>query len=294
MKRKVIGILAALVLASVGTFALVSYVQSAKERAEAGEPHTEVYVLERDVAANTPVSRIEDIVTIQEIPDSVVIDGAVVDLDELDDDLVSAVSMQQGEQLLTGRLVDAETLVRGYVPDGLQELTVALDPERAVGGSIAAGDTVGVVISFDPFDVDVVDVDPDATTLPAAQSSDGATDESTDGSDGEDTNSAAKTPNMTHLTLHQVLVTSVQYDERDTTTTDNDDGEADDDSEPLERAPSSHLLVTLALPAPHVEQVVFAAEFGHIWLTAQNEATDEDGTRVVTLGEAYDSGEPQL
>ena len=47
------------------------------------------------------------------------------------------------------------------------------------------------------------------------------------------------------------------------------------------------MLVTLALSSPQVEQVVFAAEFGHIWLTAENADADESGTRVVTLGEVY-------
>jgi hypothetical protein len=48
------------------------------------------------------------------------------------------------------------------------------------------------------------------------------------------------------------------------------------------------MLVTLALSSPQVEQVVFAAEFGHIWLTGENADADESGTRVVTLGEVYE------
>ena len=60
------------------------------------------------------------------------------------------------------------------------------------------------------------------------------------------------------------------------------------DDETVERAPSGALLVTLALSSPEVEQVVFAAEFGHIWLTAENADADESGTRIVDLGEVYD------
>ena len=47
------------------------------------------------------------------------------------------------------------------------------------------------------------------------------------------------------------------------------------------------MLVTLALSSPQVEQLVFGAEFGHIWLTAENADADESGTRIVTLGEVY-------
>src|ERR671917_139673 len=69
---------------------------------------------------------------------------------------------------------------RGDIPEGLQEVTVPLEPARALGGRIAAGDTVGVFLSFDPFDI---------------------------GNTGE------KTANVTHLELHKVVVTRVQLDD---------------------------------------------------------------------------------
>jgi pilus assembly protein CpaB len=34
------------------------------------------------------------------------------------------------------------------VPDGLQEISVLLEPQRAVGGRLVAGDTVGVFVSL--------------------------------------------------------------------------------------------------------------------------------------------------
>ncbi|HEX6420772.1 MAG TPA: hypothetical protein VFZ77_19875, partial [Acidimicrobiales bacterium] len=45
MNRKITGILLALLLATVGTFALVAYVQSAKEEAVAGERQVDVVVV---------------------------------------------------------------------------------------------------------------------------------------------------------------------------------------------------------------------------------------------------------
>nr|WP_269449843.1 RcpC/CpaB family pilus assembly protein [Auraticoccus cholistanensis] len=79
----------------------------------------------------------------------------------------------------------------------------------------------------------------------------------------------------THLTLQKVLVTRVQgaaapvQDEAE-------DGAAAD------ALPESSLMVTLALEAGQAEQVVFTAEHGTIWLSLQDEATDESGTDVVT------------
>jgi pilus assembly protein CpaB len=253
MKRKIIGILAALVLASIGTAALIMYVESARDRAVAAEELVDVYVVSQAIPKGTPVGHITDSVEATEVPARVLAEDAVTDLSELDETLVAAVDLQAGEQLLASRLVDPASLGRATVPAGLQELTVSLDPARAVGGALLPGDTVGVVLSFDPFD------------LPQSED---------------------QSPNTTHLTFHKVLVTSVQFAQGDPAGTAEATGE--DDTEVAEPAPASQLLVTLALSSPQVEQVVFAAEFGHIWLTAENAEANESGTRVATLGEVYE------
>jgi pilus assembly protein CpaB len=253
MKRKIIGVLAALVLAGIGTSALVAYVESAKDEAVAAEALVDVYVVNETIPKGTSAAEIAQSVKVTQVPAKVLVDDAVTDLDAIDEDLVAAVDLEAGEQLLSSRLVPASHLGRAAVPAGLQELTVSLDPTRAVGGSLSVGDTVGVVLSFDPFD------------LP-----------------GTDDQSA----NTTHLTFHKVVVTAVQFAEGEgaTATTDDEDTDGDTAAEP---APTSQVLVTLALSSPQVEQIVFGAEFGHIWLTAENADADESGTRIVTLGEVY-------
>jgi pilus assembly protein CpaB len=254
MNRKILGFLAALVLAGIGTAALVVYVESAKDKAVAGEALVDVYVVSETIPKGTPVGDITGSVDVTRVPAKVRVDDAVTDLDGLGDDLVAAVDLQAGEQLLNSRLVSASQLTRGSVPAGLQELTVSLDPTRAVGGALSVGDTVGVVLSFEPFDL------PDTDN---------------------------QSPNMTHLTFHKVLVTAVQFaDGEGPTTSEDGDDDADEETE-AETAPTNQVLVTLALSSPQVEQVVFAAEFGHIWLTAENADADESGTGVITLGEVY-------
>jgi pilus assembly protein CpaB len=261
MKRKITGVIVAIVLAAVGTFALVGYVQSAKDEAVAGERQVEAYVVSTATAKGATLDQVRDAVDKTEVPAKVRPEDAVTDLDDLDEGLVAAVDLEPGELLLRSRLIKPEDLARAQVPDGMQELTVALEPERAVGGSLRTGDTVGAVLSFDPFDQQ----------------------------DGQGGDAGEQTPNMTHLTFHKVLVTSVQFDENEAEASTsvgggNDGGDGGDE---VERAPSKRLLVTLALTSPQVEQVVFAAEFGHIWLTAENAQADESGTRVVTLGEVF-------
>ena len=259
MNRKILGFLAALVLAGIGTAALVVYVESAKDKAVAGEALVDVYVVSETIPKGTPVADITDSVDVTRVPAKVRVDDAVSDIDGLGDDLVAAVDLQAGEQLLNSRLVSANQLSRASVPAGLQELTVSLDPTRAVGGALNVGDTVGVVLSFEPFDL------PDTDN---------------------------QSPNMTHLTFHKVLVTAVQFAEGEGPSTSEDEGDDNaDDATEAEPAPTNQVLVTLALSSPQVEQVVFAAEFGHIWLTSENDDASEKGTRIVTLGQAYEATE---
>jgi pilus assembly protein CpaB len=296
MRRRVIGIVVAVLLAGFGTLALVAYVQSAKDDAQAEEPLREIYVVTRDVPQGARFSEIADSVELTEVPERLAASDAVTDLTDVEDAMVSSVDLRAGEQLLAGRLVDPESLVRVQVPDGLQELTLALDPQRAVGGVLKAGDILGVVLSFDPFEITDAGV-------PAAPADDPTGD---DPAADETAEQPTKTPNMTHLTLHKVQVTSVRFaqsdseriverqqggdDESEASALGSDDEEADDDvaaAAVVEEGPEEQLLVTLAVSAPEVEQIVFAAEFGHVWLTKQSADTDEDGTRIVTLDQVY-------
>ena len=293
MKRRFIGIAAAIVLAAAGTAALVGYVQTAKDEAVADEARVQVYVLAKDVAADTPIAEIQKALDVVEVPKQVQAVDAVRDLEGLDDNLVAAVELRAGEQLLASRLVDKSETTKSAVPAGLQEVTIALDPERAVGGQIAVGDTVGVVLSFDPFDTDMIAVDPNAP-IPAPAADDPSAIAATDAPTGEEqtSNEDTQTPNTTHLTFHKVAVTGVQFSEDDASdeASEEEDGEGVD-TDAIEQAPRSRLLVTLALSSREVEQVVFAAEFGHIWLTAENAGADESGTRIVDLGVAYEATE---
>ena len=153
-------------------------------------------------------------------------------------------------------------------------MTIKLDPERAAGAASKPGDTVGVVLSFDPFDLNNQTANPTESTVPGQPA-------------------GAQTPNTTHLTFHKVLVTAVQLSkadsERATEIADASSTAADvaPKAATVDEAPSDTLLVTLALDTPAVEQVVFAAEFGHIWLTIEGANASETGGRIVTLNQVY-------
>jgi pilus assembly protein CpaB len=259
MLRKIIGIVAALLLAGVGTIVLVLYVQSAEQRALAGERTVNVLVLHEAVAAGTPAGQLAASVKPELVPAKVQAVGSVESLDELEG-LVAAVELVSGEQVVAQRFVEPVTYAARAaveIPPGLLQVTVSLSPDRALGGRITPGDTVGVLASF----------------------SDGISGEG-QAAEGEDPASEA----TTHLILHKVLVTNVQGGVATTTSPSPTDEEPGTDQSAV---PGGSLLVSLALDAASVERVVFAAEFGSLWLSDQPADAEETGTQIQTKGRIY-------
>jgi pilus assembly protein CpaB len=227
MIRKPKGILPAVALALAGTLLLVGYVRAAEGRASAGEDLVPVLVVTDTIPAGTAAADVAGHVRTQQVPAKVRTGGAVTQLAKLRG-MVAAVDLLPGEQLNTARFVAPNELGRASVPKGMLEVTVSLDPVRALGGQLTPGQQVAVLASSD-----------DA------------------GGDGP----------QTHLILHDVKVTRVQSTEP----TPVKDGRPDPTA-----APTGTMLVTLALDAPAVEQVVFAAEHGRLWLSAES-AGSTDG-----------------
>jgi len=229
MNRKITALLAAIVCALVGTLMLVGYVRTAEARALSGEELVSVLVVTETIEAGTPADEIASKVATEDVPAKVRADNAVDDLDDLEG-LVATVDLVPGEQLVKDRF--AETTSRPGVPEGKLEVTVRLDPERALGGRLSAGDTVAVLASFEPFDINVAS--------PAA-------------------GTPTKTPTVTKLILHDIVVTNVQLAADAISNGDDTDSEA----------PAGTILVTLAMDADSVQKVVFAAEHGYVWLSAE-------------------------
>jgi pilus assembly protein CpaB len=133
------------------------------------------------------------------------------------------------------------------------QVSAQLTPERAVGGTIAKGDTVGVYLSFDPFDTNKAE---------------------------SDTSTPAKTPSTTHLEFQKVLVTNVQ--------TTNQPVQPDEGNKAgVEQVTASEYIVTLALTPAQSERFVFATEFGHVWLANEPATVSDDGTQIITLGNVF-------
>jgi pilus assembly protein CpaB len=264
MKRTVIGVVAAVVLAAVGTVMLVTFVRGAEDRALAGQETVEVLVLSEDVSRGTPSEDLASSVVSQRIPANVRPDGSVVALDDLEG-RVAAVNLVAGEQLLAARFADLTQLeAEGAidVPEGLQEVTISLSPDRAVGGQIAPGDTIGLFASFD--------------------FSDGRDDEQI--ANEEQEYLRQELSETTKMILHKLLVTNLQVEQLPQAL-DDEDGAP---STGPDLAPTGNLLVTLAVDVPQAERIIFATEHGTVWLSAENEDANESGSRLLTPRNIYD------
>lgn len=259
-RRRIIGIVAALLLAIIGTAALVSYVQSAKEDAVADEELVDVYVVQNPVPKGADEAAIAAAVGVEQVPARLVQEGAITDLGAIDDQ-VAAADLLPGDQLLSARLVAPEAVTE-EVADKVQ-VSARLTAEQAVGGLLQKGDLVGVYLSFEPFELDA-----------SGQASNGATDGSSD-------SAPKKSPNMTRMEFQQVLVTAVQSVEAPVTIEDGEE-------QPVAQVTATEYVVTLALSPEQSERFVFASEFGSVWLSMQPATVSDDGTRLVTLGDVYE------
>ena len=151
MVRRLLAAFAALLLLVVGTVVLVAYVRGADSRALAGVRTVEVLVADQLIPEGTTADQLEDLVRTDIVPAKTAVEGRVTDLGSLAGQ-VATVDLQPGEQLLASRFGSPDDLQAPgtvAVPDELQEVSILLEPQRAVGGRLAAGDTVGVFVSLE-------------------------------------------------------------------------------------------------------------------------------------------------
>lgn len=252
MKSRLLAGLAAVVLAIVGAILVVSYAQGADTRAVQDLDPVSVMVVQKAVPAGTPVASLQAFVTNQELPGKAVSKTALKNLDK-EDGKVTAVDLVPGEQLVAERLVQPEELKTSgsvEIPKGLQEVSFQLEPQRVVGGRIAAGDHVGIFINLKEGGLEAK---PDKST--------------------------------TQLTVHKALVTAVQRAPVATPTAAGDGA-----TEPTEDTslPTGLLLVTVAVNDTNAAKIIYAAEFEKLWLSREPlDATDSGRPGIVTKPEVY-------
>ena len=150
MRIRIIGAVVALILAVTGAVVLFLYVRGADQRAFAGAELVQVFVVTEEIPAGSDATVVADRIEIDELPAVAVLDGSVTDLDQIAE-LVATIDLLPGEQLVLARFADPDFLAAQGdvpVPDGLQEVTVALPVQRVVGGAVTPGSEVGLLVSI--------------------------------------------------------------------------------------------------------------------------------------------------
>jgi pilus assembly protein CpaB len=269
MDRKWIGVLISLVLAAVGTWVLVQYVNGADDRALEGVETVEVLVVADTIPQGASIQDVSSKVERQTVPASAQAIGSVDTLSDLQG-TVTAVALVPGEQVIASRFITPQQFAEALefeIPDELLAVTLSMSPDRAVGGELAPGDLVAVVASFGPFDINGVEpseVDPDA-----------------DESD-EEAADLPQTPNSSGIILHKAIVTNVQVEELPAETTTESAEE-----QGVAVAPTGNLLITIAAEAAYIEKIVFTAEWGSVWLALEGELAAEEFDQVQTRNLIY-------
>ena len=266
--RRITGLITSVVLALVGTLAIVAYVKGADDRAQAGEKIVKVLTVKTTVPAGTSAKDLGASVGLESISRKVMADGAVTSVKSLGKK-VAGTTLVAGEQVIASRFVDksnfSATGADVQVPPGLLRTSVALDPQRVIGGVLTPGARVAVIASFDPFDMN--------NQAPITI-------------DGIQIQPNGKTPTSTHIILHKALVINVQLTGNLNNTENTSDAKTADTAKPGQ-APTSQLLVTLALDGPSTERLVFAQEFGKVWLSIEPADVSDAPTAVETRGSVY-------
>lgn len=268
MWKRLIAAVVALVLAAVGVTLVLRYANQADERALEGLETQDVLVAVSPLAEGTPVEEFGDAVEVRQVPRDYVVEGAVTSLEDLEGNiLVSALA--SGEQLQRARLATpGEVRATGSFElpeeaEDLHQVTVALEKPRALGGNITPGDTVGVFMSFTAEGQSDYVLHDDGTLEYSPQP------------EGEDSGGAGDTTiSTTHLTLHKVLVVRVEGGYVAPPPSEDDEEASAEEAE-------NTVNVTLAVEAGDAERLVYAMEFGTVWLSLEPEGADEDGTGIV-------------
>ena len=145
-RQKLIGILASVLLAAVGTGLLVAYVRSAENRALKGERTVDVLVVSNTIPKGTKAEDITSSVRMEQVPVKLATKDALATTTPLAGK-VTAVDLLPGEQLMSTRFTTAAE-VQG-IGAGMLQVTIALDPVRVLGGQLRKGDSVAVTVSFE-------------------------------------------------------------------------------------------------------------------------------------------------
>jgi pilus assembly protein CpaB len=155
MKGRGLVVFLALILATLATAGVFMYSRGVEEQAKTGGTMVQVVVSKVDLPARTDMDQLikDDQFRIIQVPEGVVVDGAVTSLDQLAGKSKS-VAILAGEQIPVARISGNVPGGALAIPEGMEAITVSLDASRGVAGAINSGDHVTIYGTY----TDVTDI----------------------------------------------------------------------------------------------------------------------------------------
>ena len=258
-KRKLIGLVASVMVAGLGTLVLLKYANSSKTTPQAAvaEPTVPVLKVQRLIVKGTPAEQIRDAVTVEQIPVSQKLSDAADNVDLLTG-LVASTDLLPNEQVVKARFIPAAEQRKQEIGSGagLIGVWITLDPIRALNGADQAqrhGRRVRLVHGRWPEQPG-----PDGGRIRAAPT--------------------------THLVLHKVpvldVVGAVQLRPP-----------RPQMARPLRPPrPPRPIQVKLGVDAASAERLgVSSASFGQIYLGSEDLDVSEEGTKIVDRANSYEA-----
>lgn len=147
MKRRLLIIVLALILAAVGTSGVLAYVRGANARAIAGMKAVSVLVAQRKIPSGTTAGAAlrGGMLSSQTLPASSIPADALSAITPQLSPLVLDADLQPGQVLLRPMLVIATQTTSGLaIPSGMMALTLSFCLPEAVAGAVQAGSQVAV------------------------------------------------------------------------------------------------------------------------------------------------------
>jgi pilus assembly protein CpaB len=155
MKGRGLVVFLALILATLATAGVFMYSRGVEEQAKTGGTMVQVVVSKVDLPARTDMDQLikDDQFRIIQVPEGVVVDGAVTSLDQLAGKS-NSVAILAGEQIPVARISGNVPGGALAIPEGMEAITVSLDASRGVAGAINSGDHVTIYGTY----TDVTDI----------------------------------------------------------------------------------------------------------------------------------------
>ena len=269
MKRRLLIIVLALILAAVGTSGVLAYARGANDRAIAGMKAVSVLVAQKTIPAGTAVGIAlhGGLLASQVLPASSVPANALSAITPDMSSLVLSADLEPGQLLLRPMLVSAAQTTSGLaIPPGMMALTLSFCLPEVVAGSVQPGSQVAV---FDTVGFSA------ASTITAGPGCTGA-------------HTQVGGTVKTRVVLTRVLVLSVGAAPAGGTASSSSTTTASSSALSGSSSPSSGqagTLVTLAVTQAQAEQLIQMTETGmpYLALLTSNSRTTSDAGRLLSV-----------